>query len=112
MYESIKRDETLLKYFRADADPERITKMCSDLLRKIDACFFIDKCMSVDSLDFDLSYRDCFVKPGISKDLDQTYIANEDGCGILEAIRLFCNDLIAMERKRVTKKGAIKKKNL
>jgi DNA mismatch repair protein MutS len=110
MYESIKRDETLLKYFRADADPERITKMCSDLLRKIDACFFIDKCMSVDSLDFDLSYRDCFVKPGISKDLDQTYIANEDGCGILEAIRLFCNDLIAIGEKKGDKKGGDKEK--
>ena len=107
MYESIKRDTTLLKYFRADADPERITKMCSDLLRKMDSCFYIEKCKSVVSLDFDLSYQYCFVKPGISKDLDSTYIANEDGCGILEAIRLFCNDLIAIGEK----KGTIKEKD-
>jgi DNA mismatch repair protein MutS len=103
MYDGVKRDETLLKYFRADAYPERITKMCSDILKKIDACFFIDKCRSADSLDFDLSYEDCFVKPGVSKDLDQTYIANEDGCSILEAIRAHCNDLIAIgEKKGVT----------
>jgi DNA mismatch repair ATPase MutS len=74
MYDGVKCDETLLKYFRADADPERITKMCNDVMKKMDASFFIDKCKSVDSLDFDLSYRDCFVKPGISKDLDQTYV--------------------------------------
>jgi len=114
MYDGVKRDETLLKYFRADAYPERITKMCSDILKKIDACFFIDKCRSADSLDFDLSYEDCFVKPGVSKDLDQTYIANEDGCSILEAIRAHCNDLIAIGEKKgatsIKEKGDNKEK--
>jgi DNA mismatch repair protein MutS len=111
MYNGIKGDTTLLKYFRADADPERVTKMCNDVMKKIDACFYIEKCKSVDSLDFDLSYRDCFVKPGISKDLDQTYIANEDGRSILEAIRLFCNDLIAIgEKKGAAIKGGDKEK--
>lgn len=114
MYDGVKCDETLLKYFRADAYPERITKMCSDLLKKIDACFFIDKCRSADSLDFDLSYKDCFVKPGVSKDLDKTYIANEDGCSILEAIRSHCNDLIAIGEKKgatsIKEKGDNKEK--
>ena len=100
MYDGVKRDETLLKYFRADAYPERITKMCNDLMKKIDSCFYIEKCKSVDSLDFDLSYRDCFVKPGVSKDLDKTYVMNEDGCSILEAIRSHCNDLIAIGEKK------------
>lgn len=102
MYDGIKGDTTLLKYFRADADPERVTKMCNDVMKKIDACFYIERCKSVDSLDFDLSYRDCFVKPGISKDLDQTYIANEDGCSILEVIRSHCNDLVAIGEKKGT----------
>jgi DNA mismatch repair protein MutS len=102
MYDGVKRDETLLKYFRADADPDRITKMCNDVMKKMDSCFYIERCKSVDSLDFDLSYRDCFVRPGISKDLDSTYIMNEDGCSILEAIRLFCNDLIAIGEKKGT----------
>ena len=102
MYDGVKCDKILLKYFRADADPERITKMCNDLIKKMDSCFYIERCKSVDSLDFDLSYRDCFVKPGISKDLDKTYVMNEDGCSILEAIRLFCNDLIAIGEKKGT----------
>jgi DNA mismatch repair protein MutS len=110
MYDGVKCDETLLKYFRADADPERITKMCDEMIKKIESCFFIDKCKSIDSLDFDLSYKDCFVKPGVNKDLDQTYIMNEDGCSILEAIRLFCNDLIAIGEKRGDKKGGDKEK--
>ena len=102
MYDGVKCDDALLKYFRADADPERITNMCNELIKKIDACFFIEKCKSVDSLEFDVSFRDCFVKPGVSKDLDQTYVANEDGCGILEAIRSHCNDLIAIGEKKGT----------
>jgi DNA mismatch repair protein MutS len=102
MYDGVKRDETLLKYFRADADPERITKMCNDVMKKMDSCFYIERCKSVDSLDFDLNYRDCFVKPGISTDLDKTYVMNEDGCSILEAIRLFCNDLIGIGEKKGT----------
>ena len=110
MYDGVKCDETLLKYFRADVDPERITKMCNDLIKKMDSCFYIERCKSVDSLDFDLSYRDCFVKPGISKDLDKTYVMNEDGCSILEAIRLFCNDLIAIGEKKNDKKGDNKEK--
>jgi DNA mismatch repair protein MutS len=100
MYGGIKSDETLLKYFRADADPERITKMCDEIMKKMESCFLMDKCKSVDSLDFDLSYKDCFVKPGVSKDLDQTYVTNEDGCSILEAIRSYCNDLIAIGEKK------------
>ena len=110
MYDGVKCDETLLKYFRADADPERITRMCNDLMKKMESCFYIERCKSVDSLDFDLSYRDCFVKPGISKDLDSTYVMNEDGCSILEAIRLFCNDLIAIGEKKNDKKGGDKEK--
>ena len=100
MYDGVKRDEILLKYFRVDSDPERITKMCNELMKKMDSCFFMDKCKSADSLDFDLSYKDCFVKPGVSKDLDQTYVMNEDGCSILEAIRSHCNDLIAIGEKK------------
>jgi DNA mismatch repair protein MutS len=111
MYDGVKGDDALLKYFRADTDPERITKICNEFIKKMDSCFFIEKCKSVDSLDFDLNYKDCFVKPGISKDLDQTYVANEDGCGILEAIRLFCNDLIAIgEKKGATIKDKEKEK--
>jgi DNA mismatch repair protein MutS len=102
MYDGVKCDETLLKYFRADADPERITKMCNDLIKKMDSYFYIERCKSIDSIDFDLSYKDCFVKPGVSKDLDQTYITNEDGCSILEAIRSHCNDVIAIGEKKGT----------
>jgi DNA mismatch repair protein MutS len=111
MYDGVKCDETLLKYFHADADSERITKMCNELMKKMDTYFYIDKCRSVVSLDFDLSYKDCFVKPGISTDLDSTYSMNEDGCSILEAIRLFCNDLISIgEKKSATIKGDNKEK--
>ena len=106
MYDGVKRDETLLKYFHADADSERITKMCNELMKKIDTYFYIERCKSVDSLDFDLSYKDCFIKPGISADLDQTYVMNEDGCSILEAIRSYCNDLVATgEKKGAAAKG-------
>jgi DNA mismatch repair protein MutS len=107
MYDGVKRDETLLKYFRADAEPERITRMCNELIKKMASFFYMDKCKSIDSLDFDLSYKDCFVKPGISTGLDSTYIMNEDGCSILEAIRSHCNDLIAIGEK----KGIIKEKD-
>jgi DNA mismatch repair protein MutS len=100
MYDGVKCDNALLKYFGADADPERITKMCNDIMKKMESCFFMEKCKSVDSLDFDLSYKDCFVRPGVNKDLDKTYVTNEDGCSILEAIRLFCNDLIAIGEKK------------
>ena len=105
MYESIKGDETLLKYLRADSDSERITNICKELMKKMDSCFYIEKCRTIDSLDFDLSYQDCFVRPGINKDLDATYVMHEDGCSILEALRAHCNDLIAIgEKKGVTTK--------
>lgn len=110
MYDGIKGDETLLKYFRADADPERITKMCDEIMKKIESCFFIERCRCIDSLDFDLNYKDCFIKPGVSKDLDSTYVTNEDGCSILEAIRSYCNDLIAIGEKKGDKKGDNKEK--
>ena len=100
MYESIKGDETLLKYLRADSDTERIANICKELMKKMDSCFFIEKCRTVDSLDFDLSYNDCFVRPGVNKDLDATYVMHEDGCSILEAIRAHCNDLIAIGEKK------------
>ena len=100
MYDGIKYDETLLKYFHADTYPERITKMCDELIKKMESCFFIDKCRSIDSLDFDLSYDDCFIRPGVNKDLDSTYVMNEDGCSILEAIRLHCNEMIAIGEKK------------
>jgi DNA mismatch repair protein MutS len=102
MYESIKGDETLLKYLRAISDSERITNICKELMQKMDSCFYIEKCRNVDSLDFDLSYQDCFVRPGVNKDLDSTYIMHEDGCSILEAIRAHCNDLIAIGEKKGT----------
>jgi len=110
MYEGIKYDETLLKYFHADADPERITKMCNELIKKMESRFYIERCKSVDSLDFDLSYKDCFVRAGISKDLDSTYIMNEDGCSILEAIRSHCNEMIVIGEKKGDKKGDNKEK--
>ena len=111
MYESVKGDETLLKYLRADSDPERITKICKELMSKMDSFFFIEKCQNVDSLDFDLSYSDCFVRPGVNKDLDATYIMHEDGCSILETIRAHCNDLIAIgEKKSATTKDVVKEK--
>lgn len=100
MYDGIKYDETLMKYFHAETDPERITKMCDELIKKMESCFFIDKCRSIDSLDFDLSYDDCFIRPGVNKDLDSTYVMNEDGCSILEAIRLHCNEMIAIGEKK------------
>jgi DNA mismatch repair protein MutS len=102
MYESIKGDETLLKYLRAISESERITNICKELMQKMDSCFYIEKCRNVDSLDFDLSYQDCFVRPGVNKDLDSTYIMHEDGCSILEAIRAHCNDLIAIGEKKGT----------
>ena len=110
MYDGIKGDTTLLKYFHADANPERITKMCDELMKKMESSFFMDKCKSLDSLDFDLSYKDCFIKPGVSNDLDQTYVMNEDGCSILEVIRSHCNDLIAIGEKKGEKKGDNKEK--
>ena len=110
MYEGIKYDETLLKYFHADADPERITKMCNELIKKMESRFYIERCKSVESLDFDLSYKDCFVRAGISKDLDSTYIMNEDGCSILEAIRSHCNEMIVIGEKKGDKKGDNKEK--
>lgn len=100
MYESIKGDETLLKYLRAISESERITNICKELMQKMDSCFYIEKCRNVDSLDFDLNYQDCFVRPGVNKDLDSTYIMHEDGCSILEAIRAHCNDLIAIGEKK------------
>jgi DNA mismatch repair protein MutS len=105
MYDGVNFDKTLLKYLHADSNPERITKICNELMKKMESCFYIERCKSVDSFDFDLSYKDCFVKPGVSKDLDSTYIMNEDGCSILEAIRAHCNDLIAIGEKKVDKKG-------
>ena len=102
MYESIKGDETLLKYLGADSDLERITNICKELMKKMDSCFYIEKCRTIDSFDFDLSYQDCFVRPGINKDLDATYVIHEDGCSILEAIRAHCNDLIAIGEKKGT----------
>ena len=105
MYDGVNFDKTLLKYLHADSNPERITKICNELMKKMESCFYIERCKSVDSFDFDLSYKDCFVKPGVSKDLDFTYITNEDGCSILEAIRSYCNDLIAIGEKKGDKKG-------
>jgi DNA mismatch repair protein MutS len=110
MYEGIKGDETLLKYLRANSDSERITNICKELMQKMDSCFYIEKCRNVDSLDFDLSYQDCFVRPGVNKDLDSTYIMHEDGCSILEAIRAHCNDLIAIGEKKGTNTKDIKEK--
>jgi DNA mismatch repair protein MutS len=100
LYNGIRCDETLLKYFRADRDPDRITKMCNEIIKKMESCFFMDRCHSIDSLDFDLNYKECFVRRGVSKDLDSTYVSNEDGCSILESIRAHCNDLIAVGEKR------------
>jgi len=111
MYESIKGDKTLLKYLRADSDSERIMNICKELMKKMDSCFYIEKCRTIDSLDFDLSYQNCFVQPGVNKDLDSTYIMHEDGCSILEAIRAHCNDLIAIgEKKGGITKDVVKEK--
>jgi DNA mismatch repair protein MutS len=111
MYEEIKDDQTLLKYLRVDSDPERITNICKELMLKMGSCFYIEKCRTIDSLDFDLSYQDCFVRPGVNKDLDSTYVMHEDGCSILEAIRAHCNDLIAIgEKKGATTKDVVKEK--
>ena len=109
MYEEIKDDQTLLKYLRVDS--ERITTICKELMLKMGSCFYIEKCRTIDSLDFDLSYQDCFVRPGVNKDLDSTYVMHEDGCSILEAIRAHCNDLIAIgEKKGGTTKDVVKEK--
>ena len=110
MYDGVKSDKVILKYICVDVDPERITKMCNELIKKIDTYFYVERCKSVNSLDFDLSYKDCFIKPGISTDLDQTYVMNEDGCSILEAIRSYCNDLVAIGEKKGDKKGDNKEK--
>jgi DNA mismatch repair protein MutS len=80
-------------------------------MKKMDSCFFMDQCKSVDSLDFDLSFRDCFIKPGVNNDLDSTYVTNEDGCSILEAIRAHCNELIAIGEKKGDKKSDTKDKD-
>jgi DNA mismatch repair protein MutS len=99
MYEGIKCDQTLLKYVNADACPERITEFCVKMKKEIDSHFIIEKCKSIDSLDFDLKYEDCFIQPGVSKELDAMFIAHEDGFSIFEAIRAHCNELIALGEK-------------
>jgi len=99
MYEGVKCDQTLLKYVNADACPERITEFCVKMKKEIDSHFIIEKCKNIDSLDFDLKYEDCFIQPGVSKELDATFIAHEDGFSIFEAIRAHCNDLIALGEK-------------
>jgi len=99
MYEGIKCDQTLLKYVNADAFPERITEFCSKMKKEIDSHFIIEKCKTIDSLDFDLKYEDCFIQPGVSKELDATFVAHEDGFSIFESIRAHCNELIALGEK-------------
>jgi len=99
MYEGIKCDQTLLKYVNADAFPERITEFCSKMKKEIDSHFIIEKCKNIDSLDFDLKYEDCFIQPGVSKELDATFVAHEDGFSIFESIRAHCNELIALGEK-------------
>jgi DNA mismatch repair protein MutS len=88
-----------LKYVNADACPERITEFCTKIKKEIDSHFIIEKCKTIDSLDFDLKYEDCFIQPGVSKELDATFIAHEDGFSIFEAIRSHCNELIALGEK-------------
>jgi len=105
MYEGLKRDQTLLKYLNADANPERITEICAKIKKEIDSHFNIEKCKSIDSLEFDLNYEECFVKPGVSKELDDTFIAHEDGCSIFETIRAHCNDLVALGEKTAAAGG-------
>jgi DNA mismatch repair protein MutS len=99
MYEGIKYDQTLLKYVNADACPERITEFCTKMKKEIDSHFIIEKCKTIDSLDFDLKYEDCFIQPGVSKELDATFVAHEDGFSIFESIRSHCNELIALGEK-------------
>ena len=105
MYEGVKCDQTLLKYVNADAFPERITEFCTKMKKEIDAHFIIEKCKTIDSLDFDLKYEDCFIQPGVSKELDAMFIAHEDGFSIFEAIRAHCNELIALGEKTVAAGG-------
>ncbi len=106
MYEGgIKCDQTLLKYVNADTCPERITEFCLKMKKEIDSHFIIEKCKTIDSLDFDLKYEDCFIKPGVSKELDAMFIAHEDGFSIFEAIRAHCNELIALGEKTVAAGG-------
>jgi DNA mismatch repair protein MutS len=99
MYDGMKCDHTLLKYVNADAHPERITEFCEEMKKKIDSHFIIEKCKNIDSLDFDLKYDDCFIRPGVSKELDATFIAHEDGFSIFESIRAHCNELVALGEK-------------
>lgn len=105
MYEGVKRDQTLLKYVNADACPERITEFCAKIKKEIDSHFIIEKCKNIDSLDFDLKYEDCFIQPGVSKELDATFIAHEDGFSIFESIRAHCNELIALGEKTAAAGG-------
>jgi DNA mismatch repair protein MutS len=105
MYEGVKRDQTLLKYVNADACQERITEFCAKIKKEIDSHFIIEKCKNIDSLDFDLKYEDCFIQPGVSKELDATFIAHEDGFSIFESIRTHCNDLIALGEKSAAAGG-------
>jgi DNA mismatch repair protein MutS len=100
MYEGMKCDQTLLKYINADACPERITEFCEKMKKEIDSHFIIEKCKNIDSLDFDLKYEDCFIQPGVSKELDATFIAHEDGFSIFESIRAHCNELVALGEKK------------
>jgi DNA mismatch repair protein MutS len=102
MYEGVKCDQTLLKYVNADASPERITEFCAKIKKEIDSHFIIEKCKTIDSLDFDLKYEDCFIQPGVSKELDAMFISHEDGFAIFESIRAHCNELIALGEKTVT----------
>ena len=104
MYEGVKCDQTLLKYVNADAYPERITEFCAKIKKEIDSHFIIEKCKNIDSLDFDLKYEDCFIQPGVSKELDATFVAHEDGFSIFESIRAHCNELIALGEKSSSSK--------
>ena len=104
MYKGVKCDQTLLKYVNADECPERITDFCAKMKKEIDSHFIIEKCKTIDSLDFDLKYEDCFIQPGVSKELDATFIAHEDGFSIFESIRAHCNELIALGEKSSSSK--------
>jgi DNA mismatch repair ATPase MutS len=111
MYEHVKCDQTLLKYVNADACPERITEFCAKIKKEIDSYFIIEKCKTIDSLDFDLKYEDCFIQPGVSKELDAMFISHEDGFAIFESIRTATSSLRS-ERKRLPFPPEEKKKNL
>jgi DNA mismatch repair protein MutS len=104
MYEGVKCDQTLLKYVNANTYPERITEFCEKMKKEIDSHFIIEKCKNIDSLDFDLKYEDCFIQPGVSKELDAMFIAHEDGFSIFEAIRAHCNELVALGEKSSSSK--------